>query len=200
MGEIHDPEDGKALQNFMICVEMLLAGAAMVYAFPYKQYSIGGAAAGFRLDAITHAISVSDVARDIIHVFAPSYSDYVLYSDGGPADHVKRKKFRGQKGGAEAQKSSLVKLMAQGGLAGLNGVLEAAGGLAAGARRGRGGAARPSESKKEKAMERNRCGVWGWWCWDGRARGVGSVFGCRYSSSFHPIISPTKSNQTEPSK
>jgi hypothetical protein len=31
--------------------------------------------------------------------FAPSYSDYVLYSDGGPADNVKRKKFRGQKGG-----------------------------------------------------------------------------------------------------
>lgn len=32
--------------------------------------------------------------------FAPSYSDYVLYSDGGPADNVKRKKFRGQVGGA----------------------------------------------------------------------------------------------------
>jgi hypothetical protein len=30
--------------------------------------------------------------------FAPSYSDYVLYSNGGPADNVKRKKFRGQKG------------------------------------------------------------------------------------------------------
>jgi hypothetical protein len=30
--------------------------------------------------------------------FAPSYSDYVLYSDGGPADNVKRKKYRGQKG------------------------------------------------------------------------------------------------------
>jgi hypothetical protein len=30
--------------------------------------------------------------------FAPSYSDYVLYSDGGPADNVKRKKYRAQKG------------------------------------------------------------------------------------------------------
>lgn len=37
MGRIRDPEDGKALQNFMICVEMLLAGVAMIYAFPYKQ-------------------------------------------------------------------------------------------------------------------------------------------------------------------
>lgn len=34
--------------------------------------------------------------------FAPSYSDYVLYSDGGPADNVKRKKFRGQKGAGGA--------------------------------------------------------------------------------------------------
>jgi hypothetical protein len=28
--------------------------------------------------------------------FAPSYSEYVLYTDGGPADNVKRKQFRGQ--------------------------------------------------------------------------------------------------------
>jgi hypothetical protein len=35
--------------------------------------------------------------------FAPSYSDYVLYSDGGPADNVKRKKYRGQKGTASSK-------------------------------------------------------------------------------------------------
>ena len=56
MGKIRDPEDGKALQNFMICVEMLLAGAAMTFAFPHNQYAIGGAAAGFRLDAIAHTL------------------------------------------------------------------------------------------------------------------------------------------------
>lgn len=27
MGKIRDPEDGKALQNFLICIEMLIAGA-----------------------------------------------------------------------------------------------------------------------------------------------------------------------------
>jgi hypothetical protein len=37
--------------------------------------------------------------------FAPSYSDYVLYSDGGPADNVKRKKYRGQKGAAQSKLS-----------------------------------------------------------------------------------------------
>jgi hypothetical protein len=157
MGEIRDPEDGKALQNFMICVEMLLAGTAMIYAFPYKQYSIGGSTAGFRLDAFAHAASVSDVVKDVVHVFAPSYSDYVLYSDGGPADHVKRKKFRGQKG-TDAPKSSLVKNMAKTGLAGLDNVLEAAGGLAAG-RRSKTPA--PSASKAARAMERNRWGASG---------------------------------------
>ncbi|KAI8476882.1 MAG: organic solute transporter Ostalpha-domain-containing protein [Monoraphidium minutum] len=154
MGEIRDPEDAKALQNFMICVEMLIAGCAMTFAFPYKQYSIGGSAAAFRLDAFAHAASVSDVLKDVVHVFAPSYSDYVLYSDGGPSDHVKRKKFRGQKGG-EAAAAGLVKSMAKNGLAGLDGVLEAAaGGLGVGGRRS--GTPKPSASKAERVMERNR--------------------------------------------
>lgn len=39
--------------------------------------------------------------------FAPSYSDYVLYSDGGPADNVKRKKYRGQKGAASSKRGHL---------------------------------------------------------------------------------------------
>jgi len=158
MGRIRDPEDGKALQNFMICVEMLIAGAAMTYAFPYKQYSLGGTTAGFRWDAFTHAVSMSDVVRDIIHVFAPTYSDYVLYSDGGPTDHVKRKKYRGQsQKGADAQKSSLVKTMAKSGMAGLDEGAAGGGGLGVGRSR----TPKPSASKTERAMERNRwvCGV-----------------------------------------
>ena len=68
MGRISDPEDGKALQNFMICAEMLLASISMLYAFPVKEYMIGGSAAGFRADAFTHAISIKDVIKDTIHV------------------------------------------------------------------------------------------------------------------------------------
>jgi hypothetical protein len=48
----------------------------------------------------------------VVLQFAPSYSDYVLYSDGGPADNVKRKKFRGQKGVGGACFSSLVTCLA----------------------------------------------------------------------------------------
>jgi hypothetical protein len=149
MGKISDPEDGKALQNFLICTEMAVAGIALLYAFPHREYQLGGSTAAFRWGAFAHAASIKDVVADAIHVvsaatcvcvcvcvcvcacaaalrvpahtlcrcaawhhvrpavvcclrvcvqFAPSYSDYVLYTDGGPADNVKRKKFRGQTG------------------------------------------------------------------------------------------------------
>jgi hypothetical protein len=68
MGELSDPEDGKALQNFMICAEMAVAGFALLYAFPHKEYQIGGSAAGFRASAFVHAISIKDVVSDTIHV------------------------------------------------------------------------------------------------------------------------------------
>lgn len=67
-GEISDPEDGKALQNFMICVEMLIASGSLLFAFPSKEYQMGGATHGLRMSAIAHAISVRDVISDTIHV------------------------------------------------------------------------------------------------------------------------------------
>ena len=46
----------------------------------------------------TENLHVKDIGNLLMVLqFAPSYSDYVLYSDGGPADNVKRK-YRGQKG------------------------------------------------------------------------------------------------------
>lgn len=68
MGEISDPEDGKALQNFMICVEMALAGISLLYAFPHSEFNMGGSTHGWRLDAFLHAISIRDVVVDTIHV------------------------------------------------------------------------------------------------------------------------------------
>lgn len=114
MGRIKDPEDAKALQNFMICLEMLGAAVMMRTAFPHNEYNIGGAAKGFRWKAFTHAISIQDVVADVVHQFSGTYHDYVLYSDGGPADNVKRKNFRGQET-TEHPKSSLIKNMERGG-------------------------------------------------------------------------------------
>ena len=36
-----------------------------------------------------HAISIHDVASDTVHQFAPTYRDYVLYSDSNNPEEVK---------------------------------------------------------------------------------------------------------------
>ncbi len=67
-GMIAEPEDGKALQNLLICAEMLLASISMLFAFPHKEFKMGGATHALRLGAIGHAISIRDVINDTIHV------------------------------------------------------------------------------------------------------------------------------------
>ncbi len=63
------------------------------------------AAPGSRLPAVgnaIHAISIHDVASDTVHQFAPTYRDYVLYSDNqdedggkdGSGDEKPKKTFR----------------------------------------------------------------------------------------------------------
>eukprot|EP00208_Stichococcus_sp_RCC1054_P005236 CAMPEP_0206140088 /NCGR_PEP_ID=MMETSP1473-20131121/8292_1 /ASSEMBLY_ACC=CAM_ASM_001109 /TAXON_ID=1461547 /ORGANISM="Stichococcus sp, Strain RCC1054" /LENGTH=427 /DNA_ID=CAMNT_0053534099 /DNA_START=327 /DNA_END=1614 /DNA_ORIENTATION=+ len=79
---IEEAEDGANLQNLLICLEMLPASLAMFYAFPYTEYKEEGAARGGpAVGNAMHAISIHDVASDTVHQFAPTYRDYVLYSD-----------------------------------------------------------------------------------------------------------------------
>eukprot|EP00798_Chlamydomonas_sp_ICE-L_P028107 gene28107-31215_t len=89
------PSDSEALMNWLIVIEMMFASIGMFYAFPYSEYKIGGAASGWSWGAFTHAVSISDVTSDILHQFNPAYQPYVLYTDGGPAQNVKKRKFRG---------------------------------------------------------------------------------------------------------
>ena len=42
-GVLKTVDDGKNLQNFLICVEMLPAALGMLYAFPYTEYKGAGA-------------------------------------------------------------------------------------------------------------------------------------------------------------
>eukprot|EP00803_Ostreobium_quekettii_P004247 evm.model.scf_428.9 EVM.evm.TU.scf_428.9 scf_428:72365-78738(+) len=69
------------LQNFLISVEMMGAAFLMWFAFPYSDYKITGARTGLGRGNIGHAISIQDVVNDTVHQFAPTYQDYVLYSD-----------------------------------------------------------------------------------------------------------------------
>ncbi len=46
-GVLKTVDDGKNLQNFLICVEMLPAALGMLYAFPYTEYKGAGAHSAF---------------------------------------------------------------------------------------------------------------------------------------------------------
>lgn len=66
-GKLTGPEQGKAVQDFLILGEMVLAAVGMLYGFPHAEYSYGGAACGLRWAALAHAASVRDVAADVAH-------------------------------------------------------------------------------------------------------------------------------------
>ncbi|XP_042023626.1 transmembrane protein 184B-like isoform X2 [Salvia splendens] len=80
---IKNTEEAAEFQNFIICVEMLIAAAGHLFAFPYKEYAGAniGANRGFAA-SFAHALNISDFYHDTVHQFAPTYHDYVLYNHG----------------------------------------------------------------------------------------------------------------------
>nr|GEV59650.1 transmembrane protein 184A-like [Tanacetum cinerariifolium] len=85
---IKNAEEAAEFQNFIICVEMLIAAVGHLYAFPYREYAGAanvGASHGFTA-SLAHALKLNDFYHDTVHQFAPTYHDYVLYnhsSDSG---------------------------------------------------------------------------------------------------------------------
>ncbi|XP_022999694.1 transmembrane protein 184A-like [Cucurbita maxima] len=82
---IKSAEEAAQFQNFIICIEMLIAALGHLYAFPYKEYAganIGGSHG--LTGSLAHAVKLNDFYHDTVHQFAPTYHDYVLYnhSDG----------------------------------------------------------------------------------------------------------------------
>ena len=92
-GALRDGEDGRALQNVLICCEMIVASCMMLYAFPSAPYvSETGVGAIGVLRGAAHAIAVDDVVSDTVHQFAPTYQEYVLHgSEGGAPRKIRMK-------------------------------------------------------------------------------------------------------------
>lgn len=89
-GTLSDGEDGRALQNVLICVEMIIAAPMMLFAFPSSDYA--KANVGGIMTNIGHAISLNDVVADTVHQFAPTYQEYVLHGTaGGPTRKFRMK-------------------------------------------------------------------------------------------------------------
>jgi len=103
-GTLEDGEDGRALQNVLICVEMIVAACMMRWAFPHDVYRDDGGAAmgrdaysyrgggGGFMTNVGHAISLDDVVSDTVHQFAPTYQEYVLHGNEGGAPRKVRLK------------------------------------------------------------------------------------------------------------
>ena len=60
-GVLKTVDDGKNLQNFLICVEMLPAALGMLYAFPYTEYKGAGAHNAFVFLSICYFDSNSHI-------------------------------------------------------------------------------------------------------------------------------------------
>ena len=89
-GVVETGADGRALQNVLICIEMIIAAPFMLKAFPWSVYSGMGTKGMF--NNISHAISIDDVVSDTVHQFAPTYQEYVLHgTEGGPTRKIRLK-------------------------------------------------------------------------------------------------------------
>ncbi|KAJ6306110.1 hypothetical protein OIU78_021439 [Salix suchowensis] len=80
-GFIKDAEEAAQFQDFIICVEMLIAAVGHLHAFPYKEYAGANIAGSCDLTrSLAHALKLNDLYHDTVHQFAPTYHDYVLYN------------------------------------------------------------------------------------------------------------------------
>ncbi|ESW17064.1 hypothetical protein PHAVU_007G207100 [Phaseolus vulgaris] len=80
---VKDADEAALLQDFIICVEMLVAAVGHFYAFPYKVYAGANIGGSRGLSAsLAHALKLNDFYHDTVHQFAPTYHDYVLYNHG----------------------------------------------------------------------------------------------------------------------
>lgn len=67
-GFIKNTDDAADFQNFILCVEMLLAAIGHLYAFPYQEYAGANVSASRNLPgSLAHAVMFNDFYHDTVH-------------------------------------------------------------------------------------------------------------------------------------
>lgn len=67
-GLIKNADEAAQFQNFIICVEMLIAAVGHLYAFPYKEYAGANIGASRGLTgSLAHALKLNDFYHDTVH-------------------------------------------------------------------------------------------------------------------------------------
>lgn len=67
-GFIKDADEAAQFQNFIICVEMLIAAVGHLFAFPYKEYAGANIGASRGLTgSLAHALKLNDFYHDTVH-------------------------------------------------------------------------------------------------------------------------------------
>ncbi|KAI4369340.1 hypothetical protein MLD38_017788 [Melastoma candidum] len=94
-GLIRNADEAAKFQDFIICVEMLIAAIGHLYAFPYKEYAGANITGpnGF-MGSLGHALKLNDFYHDTVHQFAPTYHEYVLYNHSEGDEGTKKYRSR----------------------------------------------------------------------------------------------------------
>ena len=79
-GVIKDTKEAAEFQNFIICVEMLIAAVGHLYAFPYKEYAGAniGISRGFS-ENLAHSLKLNDFYHDTVHQVCRPLSGHVMF-------------------------------------------------------------------------------------------------------------------------
>lgn len=67
-GFIKDADQAARFQDFIICIEMLIAAIGHLYAFPYREYAGANIGGSYGLiGSLAHAVKLNDLYHDTVH-------------------------------------------------------------------------------------------------------------------------------------
>mmetsp|Transcript_8570 Transcript_8570/g.31889 ORF Transcript_8570/g.31889 Transcript_8570/m.31889 type:complete len:394 (-) Transcript_8570:1018-2199(-) len=86
VGSLSTPAEGRAVQDVLICCEMVVVAVLMWFAFPYTDFVDPNRSKSGFVSNVVNFVSVRDVFDDTQHQFSSTYQEYTLHGDGDTPD------------------------------------------------------------------------------------------------------------------